>query len=691
MSDILIGHSENIELIESKAKLLEKGNGSVVAISGETGFGKTHFLQYIREKYSKKNSNKVVAYSESQAPIGNFNVGNIQPLYPFAKIVERLLDNKHISPERRFALNVGMTALASIPFLGDVFYAVKEMGRDWRQFKKEKSSANAGKVSSAAADYFDTFAAYAHKTPLVMLIDDMHWADAQSVELLTIIREKITEIPLMLVFTYKQSVLESQGVPLMSFVNNQESITGNFLNIELQAFGRKEIEDYSKKLFDNYKSNSEFESWIIGQSYGVPGVAAEYLRYFSKFPPFGPDGELATNIEGNEFLPTSIQALFAEQLDSLTEEERNMLAICSAEGREFSAAVVSKLMNDDVLTTIKKLRSLQNKTGIIKSIGAQSRYGIKTTMYKFNQVYFHTFFENSLEYEEYTALHGEIAAYLKQRYEETDSDDIREEIAPYLAAHSAESGDEETAKDMLLFSASTAEKYGSTEIIEQAYRNFERYSGKVAGDETSPRNEEFHEKMKELSERFDDTKSIAEIPEGDIVTLDSGVLDFNMVRKTIVNDYNNGRYSEAIEKVNKYTENISEDFSKAEIAQLLALAAKCRIQSGEYDSAEDYVRSAMNVLENDKSSFAECFVFNVAAVLYSELDDFSRAYHYMDKAANIAVNLPDELKLLTVANLSLILKKITPEKSEKYFDAAVKMSEALNYKQFKRDLSKNYK
>ncbi len=77
-----------------------------------------------------------------------------------------------------------------------------------------------------------------------------------------------------------------------------------------------------------------------------------------------------------------------------------------------------------------------------------------------------------MEFEENTALHGQIAALLKQRYNEADAESIKSQIAPYLAAHSSESGDEQTAKEMMLKTAEGALEMGNADMVNSIYNSF---------------------------------------------------------------------------------------------------------------------------------------------------------------------------------------------------------------------------
>jgi predicted ATPase len=671
----LIGNEYFNQLLLDSISKVKNGNGSVILLSGESGFGKSYLLNFYADELKNPKYGVKSLFTEGQAPIGKFNLGNIQPLYPFTKAIEHYLEDDSVTPEKRFAKNVGLTVLASIPLIDTVFYAVKEIGRDWRQFKKEKSSEKSKKISSATADYYDSLQSFADVKPMVMLMDDMHWADSQSVELLTLLTENIKELPIILIIGYRRSLLEIQGLPLYPFILNNSN-NPNITNYELDSLNINQIGDLSSLYFDNYKHNSEFEEWIHEHSYGVPGVATEYLKYFQKYSPFSPDGNLATNFKGNEFLPSTVQSVFTQHLETLSDDERNLLAICSAEGHEFTALVVSQLLNSDVLTTIKRLRALQSKTGIIKSIGAEIRYGVKTTVYKFTQAFYHTYFENSLEYEEYTSLHGQIAAILKQKFDQTDNENLRQELAPYLAAHSAESGDDETAKSMLLLSAQAAQKYGNTDAIKSAFEKFSQLVPDKENDQLN--NIEFIQMLGESkTSNFNDTNNIESNNQNDIIS--DSLLDFRLFRKSILNDILNNKYDSAIIKINDLLLRKDLGINSAEKIQLLMLLTKCHIENHDYPKAEIILSEANTLLKSEPDEQSECLIYNISAQYHKAIGNIPKSFYYLDKSANLAPKLPQELKLFTIANVGITTLGSSPEKAREYIKAARKLSKSLNF------------
>lgn len=681
----IFGNSKIFELFKELLNRLSDKQGSIIAINGEAGFGKTTIINQLYYIAKEKN-NIVSALTNCQAPIGNFKVGNFQPFLPFSRIAEQILKRKSKSAEKELAYNVGMTVLSTIPIAGDLIFAVKELGKDIKQYKREKSLGRFKQISKGVSEYYDLFTQFSENETLTIFIDDMHWSDSQSVELLHLLAEEIAKYPLLIVLTYKQSELDKHSLPLISFIQKYKKSTENTYNINLEPFDITELTEISRYFIPNYSPNKEFDDWLFEHSFGVPNVVMEYMKYFQRVSPFNADGTLIEGFGDNEYLPVSVHSALSHDLDKLSEEEKNILAVCSAEGREFTALIVSSLLNTDILTAIQKLRNIQKKTSIIKSLGPQFRYGIKTTVYTFTQAFYHSFFENTLEYEEHVALHGRISSLLKQRFEEEESEALRQQIAPYLAAHSLEAGDNETAKTMLLIAAEAAHQFGGNDIVQQAYNNYIMINKQSeATDETSPIDIAFKNIV--VNANFNknlesNTEEKREIQIEDQIQK----VDFQTIRRSIVEDFLAGRFHLSADKAMTYYKLHKDELTHTEKAQILGLIIKANTEIKNFNTAETYKEEALKLIKGEQDIIAECFVLNAISHLLMKQDKMSEAIDILTESARNAFNQPVELRLLTLSNIAIFLQKTNPEKAKPYIDAVRRISANLNYQEFAEEV-----
>jgi tetratricopeptide (TPR) repeat protein len=642
------GIETELGLFEEKLHLLKNGKGSILAIEGEEGFGKS-FLMYEMMKIARKDDALISIMVENEAPIGNFNVSNLQQLKPFSTAMDSLLEGTYKSAKNRFKKRLGISILASLPITGDIFYAVKEISRDWKDYKKESSQEKVDGRVTAIDEFYNAFSSFAFKSPLVLMIDDMQWADASSVEMIR--RFADGDIPILFVFSYRRSDFSDPSIPLFPLIVSENH---DIKRIRLKNFDREQVETYLRANLSGYKQNEEFLSWIMETSYGTPGILSEYIRYFERHVPFNAAGELIIDLNDVN-MPVTASAALAENIRELTDDEKNLLAICSAEGREFSAYMLSKLLNTDVMEVIQRLRSILQKSSVIRSIGANLRYGVKTTIYQFTQAFYFEYFHNGLEYEEKITLHGIVTKELKSLYQTADAE-MQEQIAPYLVAHSKESENEALAEEMTQLSNAAAEKYMPTGSAESNHNTVA-----IGGEEDEEGTLSGTVVVGSLSDEF----------------------DFVVARNQVLDEIFADRYESAISKAENIFELNHNRLNLIERVQLLSIIAKSYVSIQDYTRAESKINEATKLIKATPNEQAECFILNTTALLDAEQGRQTEAIEKLQQAARLSMKLPKELKLLTITNIAKLVETRDPQMSANYKKAAKKLADSLNFADFK--------
>ena len=387
-------NKKNIELFNELKTQAQAGHGSILLLTGESGFGKSYLIKQLNQECNNPENRILNVYVQNEIPIGDVNIHNLQPLKPFAKALEVILESKNITAKKKLALNMSLTTLTALPYIGDIFSAAKELSRDWREYKKEKLDEVFEIEENRADELINAFALKAEKETIVLFFDNMQFVDGASVELLQKIKKKIEKLNIIIVIAYRESDVDSPQIPFYHFIAESNDLD----KIELKEFTKDETIGLSKIYIKNYKENEEFDYWLYDKTIGNPGELFEYFDYFKSIKTFGEDGDLLINLE-SELVPTNAKAALASSLNVLSLEEKDILASAAQEGNEFSVYLLADILNTDVLKIIRLLKSIQEKSKIIRSIGSYKRYGAKTTVYQFTQVFYFTYFKDSLEFE----------------------------------------------------------------------------------------------------------------------------------------------------------------------------------------------------------------------------------------------------------------------------------------------------
>lgn len=645
----LFARKSQLEILaQCREQLRKSGRGSVVWVPAEAGYGKTALLNYFEEETRTAYTSLSIVYAQTQAPIGTTRIGSLQPLFPFTRIVEQLAKKETVSPEKKLAFNIGMSVLGLIPVIGEFPFLVKELRRDFQEFKLEKKSGKS--YSTAATELYEVLKNYAEKSPLVLLFDDMHYTDAQSVEVLSLFLSDIARLPIMIVIAYRPAAAKDVISPLLPLYEEYKPDSATVYQVRLSELSSVDITKACQTILPKYSKHDEFEQWLWAKSSGIPGLLFEYLHYFSKKSPFDEQGSLIANFHDDTIVPTSLHSTFARLVEQLDDDERTLLALCSAEGRECTVHIVSKLLNTDTLTTIRKMRSVQRKTGIITSIGAQNRYGIKTTVYQFTQAFYQQFFHNTLEYEEKVTLHRQISELLRLQYSESEDDAVRRALAPYIMAHDLES-DVKDAQEFINETRELAVASGNSDIVNE-FSSFNL----PARTKNEPDND---------------------ISSESIVIETLSIVD---LQKKVVDAYLSGNMGIGVELCQTWLHD-NHTAHAGDRAICCALQARCLIELGETHHARQLCEQGFSFLQTMPNPIAECLLNNAMAIaLQYEHND--TAEYYLLKAAQPSPLLSPAYRLMTITNIGALLKSRSSTKAQKFKKSALELAKSLHFHTF---------
>lgn len=630
------------------------GKGDVLFLSGEPGMGKSALLTWIE---GLRDDKTIVLRVDCRPPIGTFNVSAIAPLQPFGLAIEQLYLQSEEKARKRLVLNVGMSVLSAIPLVGDFIYAFKAVSQDLNEYKKE-TAALQQKKKAAVQDCVDTLREIGQRTPFILLVDDGHWSDSQSVEVVRQLLGIGADVPVLIVWTFTPSIVQRANVPLATLLRSSAAIERT---VSLEALPADKTLALVHSLVPNAQISDATLKRLHERSDGIPGILTEYIKYLQHAGFVQPDGTITSDAVDELAVKSSDHPATDVVLRDITEEDAVVLSLCAAEGREFTAFMVSELLNVDVITAIRTLRRLQQSTGLFQSLGMRTRYGVKTTTYEFTQSFAFTYFLHRPEYEERKAVHQRITDILSREYANAQLAEVRHQLAVYIAAHSIEAEDTTTSERMLAETAQAADEIGAPEIarlIREKYITALPDSG-IA----------------------DNAESVESSDEGL-----SPVVAANASASDVVADAAeallSGDAKGALRKVHAQL-NAASLLSLHERVMLTCMAARANIELGRREDADVLLRQ-LDVLS--LSSADRCTVLNVRAVACVRSGNPEEARSLLREAASLSATLPVASRILTLGNIVTTLRAVQDPDTVRYERTLRKLVEAHGWARVRADL-----
>jgi len=332
--------------------------------------------------------------------------------------------------------------------------------------------------------YTDVLHALAAQRPLLLVLDNMQWADAASISLFFHLGLRLKGSRILIVSGYRpDEVAFGRPATLPTAAGQRErhpleKVLAEFKRcfgdvwVDLTRADEMEGRRFVEAFLDTEPNQLEedFRGALFGRTGGHPLFTVELLRAMQERGDLvqGGDGEW---VEGPalhwERLPARVEAVIEERVGRLDEGLRDILTVASVEGEAFTAQVVAGVQD---IVEREILRALSQELGtrhrLVREREEVQMGGQFLSHYQFAHVLFQRYLYNGLGAGERRLLHGEIAVALEELY-----GDRAAEIAPQLARHYAEAGEGEKAVEYFLHAGDQARlAYAHAEAVDHYRR-----------------------------------------------------------------------------------------------------------------------------------------------------------------------------------------------------------------------------
>ena len=267
---------------------------------------------------------------------------------------------------------------------------------------------------------FQLLAALAQQQPLILFLDDLHWADAATLGLLGyLVRQAATtQWPITFIAASHPPQPSSEIAVLRQTLLRAELLA----QIHLERLEADAVMALARWLSPNY--GYPLGNWLFRASEGIPFVLAELVRYIRDQKILLPDGSVNLSLlPTTPIVPPTVYTLIQARLASLSDAARRVLDAAVAIGREFDFEIVGRAAALSDTATLDALDELR-QARLISAVD-ERRFAFDHTL------------TLEVAYQEvgelrHRLLHRRVAATLESIHE-----DSLDEVAGLLAEHYA--------------------------------------------------------------------------------------------------------------------------------------------------------------------------------------------------------------------------------------------------------------
>jgi DNA-binding winged helix-turn-helix (wHTH) protein/DNA-binding CsgD family transcriptional regulator/tetratricopeptide (TPR) repeat protein len=427
---LLVGRAERLQMLQTLLQRAAAGERQAIFVSGEPGIGKTALVQAVIAQ-PRLIAGLVVAQGHC---IEGF--AGIEPYYPILEALGELCSGPSRTATVRAIMKLAPAWAAQMA----------ELRTEQRESPPLPIDVARSRMVREGANLLEALAA---EQPLLLVLEDLHWADFATVDLLSALCRRRSASKLMLIVTYRNEELGSARHPLQQMAHDL-AVRKYCHEIELGPLPELAIAEILAGGLDGVPAPGGFTQLIKERSGGNPlfiELILEFLqqhgmaeRVDRRWQLLAPIGKPAT------VTPPTLRRILEAQLDRMPDTARRVLEAASVAGLRFDTAMAAPAAEMDEQSFEAICEELSRNSSTIRQGDlAILPDGDLVRAYAFKHAVFRQVLYDRIGPARRAYLHRAIG----DRLEEIYPPDKRGELAIPLAQHFAAARDWPRALDYL--------------------------------------------------------------------------------------------------------------------------------------------------------------------------------------------------------------------------------------------------
>ncbi len=459
LTSAMVGRDAELEQLKQLLGVIHAGRGRTAVVLGEPGVGKSRLLAELRraaletEPPTRWVETKGISYGEN-TPYGLIEdlVGSCLALPPASMTDQRARTLLERSPQvfgdDWHEPYVALASLLSLPLKPD---EAAELAPLSPQALRLRYLAAVQRVARHLAS----------GGPTVLVIEDAHWADASSVEVVSQLLPLGHELPVLMVITSRP---DRAAVGWRIVETARETFGDALTELPLTPLDASTSRLLIGNLLDIDSLPERLRVSIMERSEGNPFFVEELIRMLIErgWVVRKDNHWVGSGTVAEAEVPDTLRGLLLARIDRLSDESRRTLRMASVIGRDVPLHLLEEITGDSASTN--RSLGMAEAAGLVRFAAADPE-----PVYRFRHVLIQEAAYDSLLKADRRRLHRRVGEAL----EAESGTERREELAPILGLHFERAGDGEKAADYLLLAGRQAVRRRSieeaTELLVRAW------------------------------------------------------------------------------------------------------------------------------------------------------------------------------------------------------------------------------
>jgi class 3 adenylate cyclase/tetratricopeptide (TPR) repeat protein len=633
----MVGRDAELGLLVTSLGPVQAGLGRMAVVVGEPGIGKSRLLRELRVIAEAKGFGWVEART--------ITYGRNLPLRLAIDLVRAAVgipEAPESAPQPEatplaatpFHDELGSDDAGSGPFLAHLLSMPLDVADAMRLSRMEPQTLQVRYAEGIS----DLIAGLARRRPLVMVCDDLHWADDASVDVLLPLLRTVSRLPVLWVLASRAEP-DAPGWRLVSAAT--DAFGDALANIRLRPLEAEDGGRLVANLLAIDSLPSATRNMILRRADGNPLFAEEIVRtLIDSHAIESVDGRwVATTTIKDVEIPATIHGLLLARIDRLPEEARQVLRVASVVGRTFSVRVLHLVVSPSAAPA----EGLGRLGDALASLEGAGLVGLVASSPYLEYQFRHALIQEAayalLLKQERRSLHRAVATTLLAL-----DPDRRDEQAPVLAYHYEAAEDRPNALEFLTLAARQARsRFARHEAVDFARRAVALLIDVDNTDGSAHRSRaELRLIQAEAGRDFvpvDQTLALLEavIADGEVLgdpaMMARAYLQIAEVRATSGEvDQSSPELAAALRRA---ADLAAESGSKELLALATAAAGRARYMSSDFTQAIALLEDAVPLLTDAEELYEASVAAGDLGTAYGHVGNFEQAVYWTDRARDL--------------------------------------------------------
>jgi DNA-binding winged helix-turn-helix (wHTH) protein len=419
-----VGREAELRSLGDRFDLACSGARQMVFLTGPAGVGKTRLVETFLDRPDLHGANPPIWIARGTCVEQH---GPGEPYLPLLKAIERLAHRIDAERLRTLMRRTAPTWLAQMPWL---------LADDAEALRQSLQAARAERMLREFAARIEVLTA---ELTLVLVLEDLHWCDPATVDLLSLLGERREPARLLVIGTYRPAELAVRDHVLANAVRRMQ-LGRECVEIPVHEFSEASVRDYLEARFPCAELPEALAQRVHAHTDGNPLFVTAVVDHMLS------QGWILETAPGWSFvaaaaqtsdlgLPDDARRMIAAQLEGLSPADRTLLDAASVAGLEFVAQTVATALRADIDDVEGRCETLARPQRFLRFAGSGDwADGSPALHYAFAHELFRRSVYEAIPVPRRQRLHQRIGETLESSYGARATEDLAAELASHFEA-----------------------------------------------------------------------------------------------------------------------------------------------------------------------------------------------------------------------------------------------------------------